>query len=85
MLLPDLGMVNNDLCENLCEPRRRQSEYARKHWWAGQDSNLQPDRYERLSLPRPCRITGCFPALPHITFDLRSLTPVRHLCESPKR
>src|SRR5882757_5515564 len=22
-----------------------------KHWWARQDSNLQPDRYERSALP----------------------------------
>ena len=29
-------------------------------WWAGQDSNLQPDRYERpaLTIELPARSTG---------------------------
>jgi hypothetical protein len=27
----------------------QQNQWEEKDWWAGQDSNLQPDRYERLN------------------------------------
>jgi len=28
------------------------TRFASEGWWARQDSNLQPDRYERSTLPR---------------------------------
>jgi hypothetical protein len=38
--------------------RTRNGSKSRKTWWAGQDSNLQPDRYERpaLTIELPARL-----------------------------
>ena len=48
LLLAFGGIVGN------CRPRGREEESP---WWAGQDSNLQPDRYERpaLTIELPAR------------------------------
>jgi hypothetical protein len=40
-----------------------------KDWWAGQDSNLQPDRYER----------------PALTIELPARQPSKHLVSSKRK
>jgi hypothetical protein len=39
---------------------RDRCEYLYEGWWAGQDSNLQPDRYERpaLTIELPARLAA---------------------------
>jgi hypothetical protein len=50
---------SNISTSNSSEPRTRYASYC-DHWWAREDSNLQPDRYERPRSHRKAQLESTF-------------------------